>query len=94
MAQLDLFGRSRMNPVVPQKPDLQKIRLLLGAALQELRAAKEMPWEASRLRSWHHVFQNMTKWLPPEERDEICRDFETQIARLQHPLPIFWAKAG
>jgi len=82
MAQLDLFSRSRLQRSIPQEPDLDKIRLLLNAALQELRAAHEMPWHSAQLRSWQHVFQNMTKWLSAKERDGLCRDFSIEISRL------------
>ena len=82
MAQLDLFGRSRARPSIPQKPDMDKIRMLLGTTLRELRAAKEMPWDTARLKSWHHVFQNMTKWLPAKERNELRKAFAAEISRL------------
>jgi hypothetical protein len=87
MAQLDLFGRSRVAPPVPQKPDPEKIRMILWSALHQLRATEEMPWQPAELRSWQHVFQNMTKWLPAHERNEICRMFESEVSRLQATLP-------
>jgi hypothetical protein len=89
MAQFDLFARGQLLPPVPQKPDVDKIRMLLDAAIRELRAADEMPWDSARLKSWHHVFQNMTKWLPAEERDELRRRFAAEISRLEKDLAIF-----
>jgi hypothetical protein len=89
MAQLDLFGSRRLTASVPQKPDIDKIRALLNAALHQLRTADEMPWQPHQLRSWHHVFHNMTKWLPTKERDQFRESFEAQISRLQKILPMF-----
>ena len=89
MAQLDLFGSRRLASSVPQKPDIDKIRALLTAALQQLRAADKIPWEPAQLRSWHHVFHNMTKWLPAKERDELRQIFQAEISRLQKVLPNF-----
>lgn len=68
MTQLDLFGSGRLTSSVPRKPDVERIRRILTAAIGELQGADEMPWTPAQQRSWHHVFQNMTKWLPAEER--------------------------
>ena len=86
MGQLDLFGRSRLAAPVPQKPDPEKIRAILRSAIQQLRTTKEMPWQPAELRSWQHVFQNMTKWLPADERSELCRTFDCEVSRLQASL--------
>jgi hypothetical protein len=88
MAQLDLFGRGRVGPLPSQAPDIERIRIVLTTAIRELAEANEMPWEPNALRSWRHVFQNMTKWLSAEEGQKLRREFETQIARLQQTLPI------
>jgi hypothetical protein len=93
MAQLDLFGTRRPLSSVPQKPNVDKIRMQLSAALEQLRAAHDMPWTAVQLNSWHHVFHNMTKWLPSEERDSFCRNFESEVSRLGNPLPLLKASA-
>jgi hypothetical protein len=60
----------------------------LSAALQQLRAADQMPWTDAQLSSWHHVFHNMTKWLPIEERESFRRTFESEVARLGSELPL------
>jgi hypothetical protein len=83
MAQLDLFGSSRLASSVPREPDREKIRMLLSTAIEQLRTADEMPWRPAELRSWHHVFQNMTKWLPAEERAEFREAFDIEISRLR-----------
>ena len=80
--QLDLFARSSGLRLVPREPDLERIRLILGDALRELQASPEMPWKQPRLRSWQHVFQNMTKWLASEEQERFLREFEGEVHRL------------
>ncbi len=89
MPQLDLFGTAQSDQIVSQRPDPERIRLVLAAALQELRKSESMPWDSARLRSWHHVFQNMTKWLPDEERESFTRSFNVEVGRLRGELPIF-----
>jgi hypothetical protein len=83
MAQLDLFGSRQLVSSVPQPPDINDIRALLNATLEQLRGATEMPWRATELNSWRHVFQNMTKWLPFEEGEQLRRAFEEQNSRLK-----------
>ena len=94
MSQLDLFGNIQPEQNVSQKPDAERIRLILNSALQELRKAESMPWDAPGLRSWQHVFANMPKWLPEHERLEIIRQFNTELARLRGEPPIFDRLAG
>ena len=94
MPQLDLFGNIEPEQNISQKPDAERIRLILSSALQELRNAELMPWDAPRLRSWQHVFANMTNWLPEHERQEISRQFNSELARLRGELPIFNRLAG
>jgi hypothetical protein len=83
MTQLDLFGCKPLVASTSQTPDLDMIRTLLSATLQELRGAMTMPWDAGRLKSWDLVFHNMTKWLPSEERDEFIRHFQMEVLRLK-----------
>ena len=81
MTQLDLFGSRQLVSSVPQPPDINNIRTLLNATLEQLRVATEMPWRATELNSWRHVFQNMTKWLPVEEGERLRQAFEEQKSR-------------
>jgi hypothetical protein len=83
MTQLDLFSCKPAIPSAPQKPDTERIRKLLTETLEQLRAAEKLPWDAAQMNSWDHVFHNMTKWLPSEQRDEFIRNFEGEISRLQ-----------
>jgi len=94
MPQLDLFGSAVPPESISQKPNTERIRLTLGAALNELRAAEIMPWDAARLRSWAHVFNNMTKWLSDEERNRCLNDFHAEVGRLRGELPIYGKSAA
>jgi hypothetical protein len=84
MAQLDLFGAGRFVSSVPQQPNIDKIRALLNATLEQLRVAHKMPWQPAELNSWRHVFRNMTKWLPADEGEKFRQAFEEQNSRLQN----------
>jgi hypothetical protein len=83
MRQFDLFAGARSKVHVPQLPDTEAIRLRLIEVLEQLRAAQQMPWEPSQLRSWTHVFHNMANWLPQDERDSLRREFSREIERLR-----------
>lgn len=84
MSQLDLFTSAKLSLSTAQTPDPDVVRQRLHTVLQQLRAADRMPWKPAELRSWQHVFHNMANWLPPEERDELRREFTAEITRLEH----------
>ncbi len=94
MKQIDLFSGSKATEEVSQKPDPVRIRMLLGNALQELRQAGEMPWTAPQLRTWGHLFNNMTKWLPNDERSRLIQEYQIEVGRLNGELPIFGQSAA
>lgn len=88
MSQLDLFSADRA-PAVSQQADPDKIRLILAAAVQELERSSQLPWDSPKLNSWCHLFDNMTKWLPEEERADLRKRFHQELRRLETPLPLF-----
>jgi hypothetical protein len=94
MTQIDLFSGSKAAEQISQKPDPVRIRMLLGNALAEIRAAEQMPWTAPQLRTWGHLFNNMTKWLPEDERSNLVREFQIEVGRLNGELPIFGQSAA
>ena len=63
-------------------PDIPKIRGRLLAVLDTARAAPATPWSDKDRRMWQTVFPNMSKWLPDEERDQLCFEFAAEIERL------------
>ncbi|MGQ0742263.1 MAG: hypothetical protein ACT4OG_08230 [Alphaproteobacteria bacterium] len=63
-------------------PDPETIRLRLNALLEKARSAETMPWTERDARMWQTVFPNMTKWLPPEEGEQLRFEFEREMQRL------------
>jgi hypothetical protein len=81
-AQADLFGGAAPAIARPQV-DPEKVRLSLKAMLDDLRAAREgSPWPQETTRLNRVIFPQMSNWLPPEERDQMCFDFEQELRRL------------
>jgi len=83
MRQNDLFDAApRSEPPQSQLPRLDDIRVRLGGAIRQLRESQTMPWRDDQLRSWQLLFQNMTNWLPADERLALQREFAAEVARL------------
>lgn len=90
----DLFGNGQMSlfgdapdrmPHAPQedyRPDPEHVRQRLNAILAVARAAPQQPWPEKKQRVWQIVFPNMAKWLPEEEREQLCFAFAREIERL------------
>lgn len=85
--QRSLFGEgeNRMpNPEpVAHLPNPEDIRRRVHAVLDQARAAKSMPWDERKARMWQTVFPQMTKWLPDDERDQLCFEFAQEMERLK-----------
>ena len=64
------------------KPNMVKIRAELYGALNEARAASEIPWRTEMLRYYRGVFPQMSNWLPADERAQLLVDFNTELKRL------------
>ena len=84
--QMCLFGEGgdRIPHPKPQEfvPDIPRIRGRLLAVLEKARAAPATPWPDKERRMWETVFPNMSKWLPDEERNQLCFEFAQEIERL------------
>jgi hypothetical protein len=89
MTQGDLFRD--LEPAAPTddqprpwvyKPNLEKIRAELRGVVAKARASATEPWDADEFGYWRTVLPQMSRWLPDEEREEICRAFEAEVARL------------
>jgi hypothetical protein len=76
----DLFG-AEAPPAY--RPDPDKVRARLQRILTEARAAKELPWEPSRVSLYRTIFPQMTLWLPEDEGAQLRFEFETELARLE-----------
>jgi hypothetical protein len=58
------------------------VRPRLQALLAELQSAARNPWNTQRTGVHCILFQQMTNWLPAEERDELRAAFGAQLERL------------
>lgn len=84
-AQFSLFGEgeARMKPPEPPPHDYEgNVRRRTTALLKKLRAASVMPFNERDQRMWRTIVPQMTGWLPPEERERVCREFFAEMERL------------
>jgi hypothetical protein len=64
-------------------PDPDEVRAELHQILAEARAARTMPWDASKVSLYQTIFPQMTNCLPEEEAAQLRFDFETEMERLR-----------
>ena len=88
--QPDLFAGIQTTPPRPtaearaaNMAAAARIRLL--ALLRELRDANANPWTRQRTEVQQILFRQMSNWLPPDERDQLCAAFNVEIQRLNIP---------
>ena len=66
------------------EPDRDEVRAELFAVLAQARAARDRcPWDRRTLRYHQVVFPQMANWLPQDERDQLCFEFATEMARIE-----------
>ncbi len=65
------------------RPDPQQVRTTLLTILAEARAAKTLPWNDNDVRHYRTVFPQMARWLPKEEGEQLCFEFEAEMERLK-----------
>jgi hypothetical protein len=87
MRQIDLFKDNDAEAVSRPKPyvftpGLEKIRAELHEVIGKARASSSAPWDAKQFGCWRTVLPQMSRWLPDEERERICREFQAEVARL------------
>lgn len=80
--QQDLFG-TVPQPTPDYRPDPAKVRAQLYDVLTRARAAPTVPWRASDREFYRVVFPQMANWLPADERQQLCFEFDTELARLE-----------
>lgn len=51
--------------------------------LARLRAASEMPLTEREVAFWRVVTPQMSNWLPADERQAVCAEFNEHLARLK-----------
>lgn len=81
-AQGDLFGGDAPR-AVRAHVDPDKVRLWLNAMLADLRGTKAgSPWPQETTRLNRVIFPQMSNWLPPQEREQLCFAFESELKLL------------
>jgi hypothetical protein len=74
----------RRDPHDEPLVDPQEVRAEVLELLRIARAAREAaPWDARIHHFYAAVFPQMARWLPPEESEHLCREFERELERLE-----------
>jgi hypothetical protein len=87
--QGDLFGSDEPNPsdenfeTPTYYPDPDEVRTELNKILNEMRAAKSMPWDNARAAVYRTIFPQMSQCLPEDEGAQLRFQFEEELARLE-----------
>ena len=99
MGETDLFGNSPSDqhslfgegenriphPEAPSHlPKPEDVREKLRLILTKVQTAERMPWDDRKARMWQTIFPQMARWLPDDERDQLCFEFAQEIERLKH----------
>ena len=79
------FGFDLGDDVAPSYvPDVADIRAELREILVTIRASDGIaPWDARTFRYHRTVFPQMARWLPADERDQLCFEFEREAERME-----------
>lgn len=79
------FGFADERPVAESwTPDPDEVREDAQAILASARAVTaENLWDTRTYRYNKVVFPQMTKWLPDEERDQLCFEFFRELERIE-----------
>lgn len=66
------------------EPDLDEVREDLAAILASARAvSEECVWDLKTYKYNKIVFPQMTRWLPDDERDQLCFEFFRELERIE-----------
>lgn len=84
MRQLGLGLDNPNNDAVQIEPDPAEVREDANAMLASARAVSaDNIWDQRTYRYNKVVFPQMTRWLPDEERDQLCFAFFRELARIE-----------
>jgi hypothetical protein len=68
----------------PIEPDPDEVRAELVEVLAQARAARDAaPWDERTFKYHKVVFPQMARWLPDDERDQLCFEFAREIERIE-----------
>jgi hypothetical protein len=66
------------------EPSLDEVREDLGAILEAARAVTaENLWDLRTYKYNKIVFPQMSRWLPDDERDQLCFEFFRELERIE-----------
>jgi hypothetical protein len=69
---------------VSYEPDIDEVREDLGAILESARAVTaDALWDERTYRYNKVVFPQMSRWLPDDERDQLCFEFFRELERIE-----------
>jgi hypothetical protein len=69
---------------VSYEPDLDEVREDLGTILASARAVTaDNLWDLRTYKYNKIVFPQMSKWLPDDERDQLCFEFFRELERIE-----------
>ena len=78
------FGFAEDNEQESWLPDPDEIREDAAAMLASARAVTaDAMWDRRTYRYNKVVFPQMTRWLPDDERDQLCFEFAREIERIE-----------
>ena len=87
--QPDLFLPDPQPELLEDRPehvyraDPDEVRADLLRLLAKAREASTMPWDARKVRLYRTIFPQMSFWLPKDEAEQLCLEFEAELKRLE-----------
>ena len=80
----DLYGVTPRQMRDQSWVDPNEVRAEVLELLRIAREARDRPpWDERILRFYEMVFPQMTRWLPPEEAEQLCLEFGQELERLE-----------
>jgi len=78
------FGFAEEKPAQRWHPEPDEVREDVAAILASARAVTaENMWDTRTYRYNKVVFPQMTRWLPDDERDQLCFEFFQELERIE-----------
>lgn len=78
------FDLGEGRSAVSYEPDRDEVRRELRDVLATAKAAQShAPWDARILKYHKVVFHQMARWLPDEERIQLCCEFAREVERIE-----------
>jgi hypothetical protein len=84
-----MTGQQDLFPELPrdESVDPEEVRAELLEILRVAReASDEAPWDLRTHRFHAVVFPQMARWLPADEAEQLCLQFEVELERIERLL--------